>query len=114
MSSRGGKPNEDSSSRGLLFLSFGLRLLGNMELYYKDLISEEASLEELVDELMLLVQGADELAQAAGDDVAEERKEEIRTRLQRLKEGCRRIKGQALAGAQATDKLVRQHPYWSL
>ena|SRR5438128_1497195 len=85
-----------------------------MELYYKDLISEEASLEELVDELMLLVQGADEFAQAAGAELPPERKEEIRTRLERLKEGCRRIKGQAAAGGRATDKWLREHPYPAL
>ena len=85
-----------------------------MELYYKDLISEDASLEQLVDELMLLVQGVDEFAQAAGAPLAEERKEEIRTRLERLKESCRRIKGQAVAGARATDRILREHPYSSL
>jgi len=31
-----------------------------MELYYKDLISEDASLEKLVDDLMLVVQGAND------------------------------------------------------
>src|SRR5436309_507448 len=82
-----------------------------MELYYKDLISEDGSLEELVDELMLLVQGADEFAQAAGAHLPPERKEEIRTRLERLKESCHRVKGQAVTGARATDKWLRENPY---
>jgi len=85
-----------------------------MELYYKDLISAEGSLEELVDELMLLVQGADEFAQAAGAELAPERKEEIRTRLERLKQACGRIKGQAAAGGRATDRWLREHPYSAL
>jgi ElaB/YqjD/DUF883 family membrane-anchored ribosome-binding protein len=85
-----------------------------MELYYKNLISEEASLEKLVDNLMLLVQGADELAEAAGSNMAADKKEEIHSRLRRLKEGCRRVKEQALASALATDKLLRQYPYSSV
>jgi len=85
-----------------------------MELYYKDLISEEASLEKLVDDLMLLVQGGDESNGTAEGRLARHKREEIRTRLQRLKERCRQLKQQALAGAHATDRLLKQHPYSSL
>lgn len=85
-----------------------------MELYYKDLISEDASLERLVDDLMLVVQGANEFAEAAGANLTQIKREEIHTRLQRLKESCRRIKEQAIAGAAATDKVLRKHPYSSL
>jgi ElaB/YqjD/DUF883 family membrane-anchored ribosome-binding protein len=85
-----------------------------MELYYKDLISEDASLEKLVDDLMLVVQGANEFAEAAGANLTNIKREEIRTRLERLKESCRRIKEQAVAGAVATDKVLREHPYSSL
>jgi ElaB/YqjD/DUF883 family membrane-anchored ribosome-binding protein len=85
-----------------------------MELYYKDLISEDASLERLVDDLMLVVQGANEFAEAAGANLPQIKREEIQTHLQRLKESCRRIKEQAVAGAVATDKVLRQHPYSSL
>ena len=35
-----------------------------MEVYYKELISADASLDKLVDELTRVVQGADELAEA--------------------------------------------------
>jgi ElaB/YqjD/DUF883 family membrane-anchored ribosome-binding protein len=82
-----------------------------MELYYKDLISEDASVEKLVDDLMLLVQGANELAEAAGANLGPEQKEEIRTRLARLRETCLRIKKQMVASALATDKLFHQYPY---
>ena len=85
-----------------------------MEVYYKDLISEGTSLEKLVDDLALVVQGADELAQASGVNLPEEKRQEIRTRLARLKEQCAKLRGQAVAGARATDKLLRQHPYSSL
>jgi ElaB/YqjD/DUF883 family membrane-anchored ribosome-binding protein len=82
-----------------------------MELYYKDLISEEASLEKLVDDLMRVVQGADALVEAAGAKLAPERRAEIATRLGRLKESCRRVKRQAIRSALATDKLVHRYPY---
>jgi len=85
-----------------------------MELYYKDLISEEASLEKLVDDLMLVVQGADEFVQAAGATLEGAKKEEITTQLQRLKEGCRRVQRQAVASALAVDKVLHQYPYSSV
>src|SRR5262245_46921232 len=84
-----------------------------MELYYKDLISKEASLEKLVDDLVLLVQGANEFAEAAGAALTS-RPEELTTKLQRLKEGCERLKQGAISSAQATDKLLRRHPYSSI
>jgi ElaB/YqjD/DUF883 family membrane-anchored ribosome-binding protein len=82
-----------------------------MELYYKDLISKEASLENLVDNLMLVVQGADEFAQAAGATAVGEQRQEIVQRLQKLKEGCRKIRAQTKRTALATDKVIRQYPY---
>ena len=79
-----------------------------MEVYYKDLISEDATLEKLVDDLLQVVQGADELVQAA----PEYRKQEISSRLQRLKDGCNRLRQHAIESAQATDKVLREYPYW--
>lgn len=84
-----------------------------MELYYKDLISEEASLERLVDDLMRVVQGTDEFTSASGA-LSDPKKEEIRSRLQQLKEHCSDIKHRAIATAQATDKALRLHPYSSI
>jgi hypothetical protein len=66
-----------------------------MELYFKDLISEDASLEELVDELTLLVQG---------QNLPPERRRELLERLAQLKQT---VTGQA----QAADQVVRAHPY---
>jgi ElaB/YqjD/DUF883 family membrane-anchored ribosome-binding protein len=81
-----------------------------MELYYRDLISEDASLEKLVDDLLMVVQGADEFAQAAGAALPEH-KSEITSRLERLKEGCAAVRQHALKSALATDKLLREYPY---
>ncbi|HLH55116.1 MAG TPA: hypothetical protein VKY92_16030 [Verrucomicrobiae bacterium] len=82
-----------------------------MELYYKDLISKDASLEKLVDDLMLVVQGADELAQAAGSRLGELETKEITSRLQQLKAGVQRLRQHAVEGAVAADKLMRRNPY---
>jgi len=90
------------------------RNASRMELYYKDLISEEGSLDKLVDDLMLVVQGASELAEAAGSQLDLERNAEIRSKLEVIKESCDRIKGHAVAGARATDRLLRRYPYSSL
>jgi ElaB/YqjD/DUF883 family membrane-anchored ribosome-binding protein len=81
-----------------------------MELYYKDLISKEGSLEQLVDELMRVVQGTDELAET-GEPLTEERKAEIVTRLARIKAACSHLKDRATAGARATDRALHQYPY---
>jgi ElaB/YqjD/DUF883 family membrane-anchored ribosome-binding protein len=82
-----------------------------MELYYKDLISEESSLEKLVDDLMLVVQGVDEFAQTAGATLGELEKQELTSRLERLKATCLRLQEQAMAGARAADKTLRRYPY---
>jgi ElaB/YqjD/DUF883 family membrane-anchored ribosome-binding protein len=85
-----------------------------MELYYKDLISEEASLEKLVDELMMTVQGADDFVAASGARLDPQRKQELLTRLERLKLSCVQMRNQAVATARATDKMLRQFPYSSI
>src|SRR4029078_728310 len=83
-----------------------------MGLYYKDLISKDASLDKLVDDLMLVVQGASELAEAAGH-LDPEQNAELHSKIEKLKEACNRIRGHAVTGMRATDKLLRRHPYSS-
>lgn len=82
-----------------------------MELYFKDLISEDASLEKLVDDLALVVQGADDFAKAVGMNLPEESRKEVATRLENLKRNFQRLKGQAMASARATDKVLRENTY---
>jgi ElaB/YqjD/DUF883 family membrane-anchored ribosome-binding protein len=89
----------------------GLQATTIMELYFKDLISEEASLERLVDDLALVVHGADDFARAVGVNLPEQSRKEIATRLDRLKKSYRRLSDHATAGARATDKLLREQPY---
>jgi ElaB/YqjD/DUF883 family membrane-anchored ribosome-binding protein len=81
-----------------------------MEVYFKELISKEASLEKLVDDLERVVQGADDFAKSLGVHLAGPRTEVAR-RLERLKERSERIKHEIVTQAHATDRLVRKHPY---
>ena len=85
-----------------------------MEVYFKDLISEDASLEKLVDDLSMVVQGADDYAKAVGNQISEQARSEITGKLNNLKENYRRIRHQAMRGARATDKMLRANPYPSL
>jgi len=82
-----------------------------MEVYYKDLISEENTLEKLVDDLMRVVQGAEEFAQAAGASLPVHTRQEITSRLAKLKESCLNIKRRTVETAQAADKTLREYPY---
>ena len=82
-----------------------------MELYYKDLISKDSSLEKLVDDLMLVVQGAKDFAEANGAHLEQGEKEELHTRLQQLKLSYQRVRQHAIEGALAADKLLRRYPY---
>jgi ElaB/YqjD/DUF883 family membrane-anchored ribosome-binding protein len=85
-----------------------------MELYYKDLISEDASVEKLVDELLLVVQGAEGVAEIAGAALEPEQKHELAGRLQRIKAACGQIKAHARSSAIAADKVLREYPYSSV
>lgn len=85
-----------------------------MEVYFKNLSSEETSTEKLVEDLMLLVHDAEDLIAATGASLAEESKEQLRSALERVKSRSEKIKEHAVASARATDRLIRKHPYSSL
>lgn len=85
-----------------------------MELYFKDLISTEASLEKLVDDLNIVVQGVDSLAKSVGANLPETAWGEMSQRLARLKEHCRSIKERVVSSARSTDNMLRENPYWFL
>ncbi len=81
-----------------------------MEVYFKDLISKDASLEQLVDELTRVVHGADDLANAL-DALPPESRAEVSTRLECLKTKCQRVRAALIARARDTDRAVRASPY---
>lgn len=82
-----------------------------MEVYFKELISKEASLEKIVDDLERVVQGVDDFAKSIGPNVADYPHTEIAQRLQRIKQTCQRMNREIVSGAQATDRAVRANPY---
>jgi ElaB/YqjD/DUF883 family membrane-anchored ribosome-binding protein len=67
-----------------------------------------------VDDLTLVVQGASELAEAAGANVAGLPNEEIASRLGRLRESCHQVKKYAVSTGLAADKVAHQYPYSSI
>lgn len=82
-----------------------------MEVYFKELISKDATLEKLVDDLARVVQGADDFAEAIGVNPTEHPRHEIARRVHRLKESCQRINFEVASRARATDRRIRKHPY---
>jgi ElaB/YqjD/DUF883 family membrane-anchored ribosome-binding protein len=80
-----------------------------MEVYFRELISKDASLDQLIDNLERVVQGADDIAKSFGKKLAEH--PDIAERLHRLKERCQRINHELVEGAHATDRFVRRNPY---
>jgi ElaB/YqjD/DUF883 family membrane-anchored ribosome-binding protein len=76
-----------------------------MELYYQGLTSDEASLEQLVDDLEQVVQVA---------NLPPEPRAEITSRLRRLRAACGVLQSRTVAAGIATDRFVRMHPYSAL
>ena len=85
-----------------------------MEVYFKNLTAENASLDQLAEDVSLLVRDAEALVQATGVNLSEASKAELASVLERVKTRGERIKQQALAGVRATDRIIRQYPYQSL
>ena len=63
---------------------------------------------------MVLADNVEHLVRVSGSDLPEESRRELMTALQRLKNRCETLKTHAIAGARATDKVIRQYPYYSL
>jgi ElaB/YqjD/DUF883 family membrane-anchored ribosome-binding protein len=80
-----------------------------MEVYFKELISKEKSLDKIVDDLERVVQGADDFAKSLGNKLAE--RPDLADRVHRLKESCHRINLELIAHAEAADRVVRKNPY---
>ena len=85
-----------------------------MEMYFSNMTAEEGTKEKLVQDLMTLVQDAEELVKAAGGNVAAKSKTELISALDRVKASCRRVEAQAVVGAKRTDQLIRENPYQSI
>ena len=85
-----------------------------MEVFFKNLTGDEVSVEKLVEDLVMLANDVEHLVRTTGADLPEESRRELMTALQRLKSRCESLKTHAIAGARATDKVIRRYPYYSL
>ena len=77
----------------------------------------EATAEKLMSDLKTLARDAEELLKATAGD-ASGKLADVRTRLaaavESAKATCQRLEEKAIAGAKATDRAIREHPYESI
>lgn len=77
----------------------------------------EVNKEKLLADLKAVARDAEELLRATADQ-AGEKAVEMRKRLSGIldsaKSACQKLEAKAAAGAENTDKLIRQHPYESV
>src|SRR5689334_16582261 len=85
-----------------------------MEVFFKNLTSDEVSTEKLVEDLANLVHDAEKLVNATTANITEASRQELMTSLERVKVRAEQVKKQAVAGARATDRMIRNNPYRSL
>ena len=79
--------------------------------------TSEASRDKIVSDFKTLMHDAEDLMKATAGDLGEKAKEardRLKVALGKAKESCSGIEEKAAAGAKATDKVIREHPYQSL
>lgn len=77
----------------------------------------EASTEKLLQDLKAVVRDGEELLRAGAQDLSERgmaARERLAAALEVAKQTRQKLQDRAVVGAQATDKLIREHPYQSV
>ncbi len=77
----------------------------------------EDSTERLLQDLRAVVQDGEELLRAGAQDLSERgmaARERLAAALEVAKETRRKLEARAIAGAKATDRVIREHPYHSI
>src|SRR5438552_18656566 len=77
----------------------------------------EVSTEKLLQDLKAVVRDGEELLKAGAEELGERglaARERLTAALEVAKDTRRKLQERATAGAKATDRLVREHPYESL
>jgi ElaB/YqjD/DUF883 family membrane-anchored ribosome-binding protein len=77
----------------------------------------EGSTENLIKDLKTVVNNGEELLQSAAEDLSEGgqvMRERLTAALEVAKETSRKLQAQAMEGAKAADRVVRQYPYQAL
>lgn len=75
------------------------------------------STDRLVSDLKTVAHDAEDLLKASAGEVTEKAREaraQLTAALERAKDACQRLEEKAVAGAKATDKVIREHPYQSI
>ena len=85
-----------------------------MEVFFKNLTSDETSIEKLVEDLAMLANDVEDLVRVSGATLGEASRRELMSALQRVKMRLESLRVQAVAGVRATDRVIRKHPYPSL
>jgi ElaB/YqjD/DUF883 family membrane-anchored ribosome-binding protein len=77
----------------------------------------EQSTEKLLQDLREVVHDGEELLRAGAEDLSERgtaAREKLAAAIEVARETQRRIQERALAGAQATDRMIRENPYQAI
>lgn len=78
---------------------------------------QEADTEKLITDLKRIASDSEEILQDSAN-IASDKAQELRQRLSQAvetaKTTCRRLEEKAVAGAKATDKVIRDHPYQTI
>ena len=78
---------------------------------------EEVTKQKLLRDMKVVLHDAEELIVATAGDLSEKTKEarvRLGAALERAKESCHTVEARAIAGAKATDRIIREHPYQSI
>jgi ElaB/YqjD/DUF883 family membrane-anchored ribosome-binding protein len=81
------------------------------------MIANELNTDKLVTDLKRVVRDSEELLKASAGvvgDKAHEMRERLSAALESAKAACHRLEERAIAGAKATDRVIREHPYQSM
>ncbi len=89
--------------------------MANMETRSAQDIAE--STEKLLNDLKAVVEDGEQLLKAGAHELSEKgqaAREKLAAALEVARETRRKLQDQAVAGAKATDRLIREHPYQSI
>ena len=78
---------------------------------------EDATLSKLVRDFKVVMHDAEGLAKATAGDLGEKAREaraRLSASLDSAKANFHKLEDKAMAGAKATDKIIREHPYQSI
>ncbi len=85
-----------------------------METYFNNITPQENGKDRLVADLGRVVKDAEALLMDAGEKLPEKTRDQLRKAVDQIKEKYEAVQERAKAGAQSTERLVREHPYEAL